>query len=154
LLTKQCQVIRHHVEGFTLGNFLLGFGMWGLIFSETSHLLTIIREGSTRVKPVYIIQSLLTSLTAAQLTIFMLQMKYYKRKSSRPSLLSIRSNSLFLAGYIFVYWIIHTILGRSLRNATNTEIDIFLPYLVMVGKIVYPLVIFFRFQCTLFLTMN
>ena len=70
LLTKQCQVIRHHVEGFTLSNFLLGFGMWGLIFYETFHLLTIIREGSTRAKPVYIIQNLLTSLTAAQLTIF------------------------------------------------------------------------------------
>jgi hypothetical protein len=147
LLAKQCQVIHHHVDGFTLSNFLLGFGMWGLVFHETFHLSTIIREGSTRVKPVYIIQVLLTSVTAAQLTIFMLQMKSYKRKSSHPSFSSIRGNSLFLAGYIFVYWIIDTFVELSVRDTINAESD-------MAGKIVYPFVIFFRFQCTLFLTMN
>ena len=154
LLAKQCQVIHHHVDGFTLSNFLLGFGMWGLVFHETFRLLTVIREGSTSVKPAYIIQILLTTVTAAQLTIFMLQMKYYKRKSSPPSFSSIRGNSLFLAGYIFVYWIIDTFVEFSVRSTTNPEIDIFLPYLDMAEQIVYPFVIFFRFQCTLFLTMN
>jgi hypothetical protein len=128
--------------------------MWGLIFHETLRFLTITIEGSKRVKPDYIIQILLSLVTAAQLTIFMLQMKYYKRKSSHPFFLSIRGNSLFLAGYIFVYWIIDTFVEFSLRNTTNLEIDIFLPYLDMAGTIVYPFVIFFRFQCTLFLTMN
>jgi len=122
LLAKQCQVIRHHVDGFTLSNFLLGFGMWGLIFHDTFRLLTVIREGSTRVNAVYIIQNLLTSVTAAQLTIFMLQMKYYKRKSSPPSFSSIRGNSLFLAGYIFVYWIIDTFVEFSVRNTTNPKL--------------------------------
>jgi hypothetical protein len=154
LLAKQCQVIHHHVDGFTLSNFLLGFGMWGLVFHETFRLVTVIREGSTSVKPVYIIQTLLTSVTAAQLTIFMLQMKYYKRKSSPPSFSSIRGNSLFLAGYIGMYWIMNTFVEFSVRSTTDPEIDIFLPYLVMAKQIVFPFVIFFRFQCTLLLTMN
>ena len=147
LLAKQCQVIRHHVDGFTLSTFLLGFGMWGLIFHGTFHLLTVVSEGSPRAKAVYIIQNLLTSVTAAQLTIFMLQMKYYKGKSSPPSFSSIRGNSFFLAGYIIVYWIIDTFVDLSMRNTTNAESD-------MAGKMVYPLVIFFRFQCFLFLIMN
>jgi hypothetical protein len=102
-----------HVDGFTLSNFLLIFGMWGLIFHETLRFLTITIEGSKRVKPDYIIQILLSLVTAAQLTIFMLQMKYYKRKSSHPFFLSIRGNSLFLAAYDL------TLFSKQIKSSCN-----------------------------------
>jgi hypothetical protein len=72
-------------------------------------------SGSKRVKPDYIIQILLSLVTAAQLTIFMLQMKSYKRKSSPPSFSSIRGNSLFLAGYIISY-LIHNEKQSTLKS--------------------------------------
>ncbi|CAG2248242.1 unnamed protein product [Mytilus edulis] len=148
LIPKDCKVLLSRVKIITLANCLLIFGLWGMVFFESLNFISVYGEGWTNVKLVFLLQNILASSTALQLTIFLLQMKHYEKRRRPLTWSSIEMNCMFLVGFLLVYWIIDTfIASHDLISTTGTAYEN--SVLSVMGRIVFPFVLFFRFQCIL-----
>ncbi|VDI57659.1 Hypothetical predicted protein [Mytilus galloprovincialis] len=148
LIPKDCKVLLSRVKIITLANCLLIFGLWGMVFFESLNFISVYDEYPTDVKLTYLLQNILASFTALQLTIFLLQMKHYEKRRRHLTWSSIEINCIFLVGFLLVYWIIDTfIASHDLTSTTGTAYE--KSVLSVMGRIVFPFVLFFRFQCIL-----
>ncbi|XP_052068815.1 uncharacterized protein LOC127708065 [Mytilus californianus] len=148
LIPKDCKVLLSRVKIIAIANCLLIFGLWGMVFFECLNFISVYNEDWTEVKLVYLLQNILASLTALQLTIFLLQMKHYEKRRRPLAWSSIEMNCIFLVGFLLVYWIIDTfIASHNLISTTDTATENSI--LTVMGRIVFPFVLFFRFQCIL-----
>lgn len=139
-----CKIIKVYVSMFTLGNCLLVFGLWGYSFFQTINFISVIQEKNSPAAKMFLIHTFFSCLTAVQTTVFLLQMNLYEKKIGCSS--KLKYFCVKLAGYLLTYWILDTFIeSHGLLSTVQCYLRSH-TYLVVSGRILFPFLIFFRFQ--------
>lgn len=139
-----CNFKGDRVHMFTIGNCLLVFGLWGYSFYQTINFISVLEEAYSDVVAMFLIHKFVSCLTAVQTTVFLLQMKHYEKKINCSS--TLKSICVKLSGILFSYWVMDTFI-ESHGLLSTVECDSHdHTYLDLSGRILYPFLIFFRFQ--------